>query len=173
MNQTTIRVNQHIVKLLREREHLSIKDDVSKYLFHYEPGHINKRAEFRALGIRELWGESDNFHRFLLAEVDNYLNGRPFCPFAVCGGVRIKIEEKAFNKLVGGAAQTDFLLTKRTRNKLEKAEDMGVISPESHYLLGIIYNEGMHWKDGIDNVSPIASKLENMTIKKLIGDVFV
>jgi ABC-type cobalamin/Fe3+-siderophores transport system ATPase subunit len=173
LNQTTIRVNQHIVKLLREREHLSIKDDVSKYLFHYEPGHINKRAEFRALGIRELWGESDNFHRFLLAEVDNYLNGRPFCPFAVCGGVRIKIEEKAFNKLVGGAAQTDFLLTKRTRNKLEKAEDMGVISPESHYLLGIIYNEGMHWKDGIDNVSPIASKLENMTIKKLIGDVFV
>ena len=59
-----------------------------------------------------------------------------------------------------------------TRNKLEKAEEMGFVSPESHYLLGIIYNEGMHWKDNIDNISPIASKLENLTIKKLIRDIF-
>lgn len=58
------------------------------------------------------------------------------------------------------------------RNKLEKAQEMGVVSPESHYLLGIIYNEGMHWKNNIDNVSLIASKLENLTIKKLIRDVF-
>ncbi|NCI49206.1 hypothetical protein GWC95_04675 [Sediminibacterium roseum] len=100
------------------------------------------------------------------------MNGRAFCPFAVCGGVRVKIEEIAYNKLQNQAAQTEFLTTKKTRSKLEKAEEMGVVSLESHYLLGIIYNEGMHWKDGFDNVSPIASKLENLTIKKLIKDVF-
>jgi transposase len=65
-----------------------------------------------------------------------------------------------------------FLGTRTTRKKLDKAEELGVVSPETHYLLGIIYNEGMHWKKNQDNVSPIASKLENLTIKKLISDVF-
>lgn len=172
LDKSNIQVNQSIVRLLRNREHPSIKDDVSKHLLHFEPTHINKRAEFNALGLRELWGEADNFYQFLFSEVDNYLNGRPFCPFAVCGGVRVKIEEIAYGKLQNPANQTAFLTTKKTRPKLEKAEEMGVVSPESHYLLGIIYNEGMHWKDGLDNVSPIASKLENLTIKKLIRDVF-
>ncbi|MXV50106.1 hypothetical protein GS399_03920 [Pedobacter sp. HMF7647] len=172
LEKSNIQVNQSVVRLLRNREHITIKDAVSKHLLHFEPTHINKRAEFIALGLRELWGESDNFYQFLNSEVDSYLNGRAFCPFAVCGGVRVKIEEIAYNKLQNQAAQTEFLTTKKTRSKLEKAEEMGVVSPESHYLLGIIYNEGMHWKDGFDNVSPIASKLENLTIKKLIKDVF-
>lgn len=172
LDKSNIQVNQSIVRLLRNREHQTIKEDVSKHLLHFEPTHINKRAEFNALGLRELWGEADNFYQFLFSEVDNYLNGRPFCPFAVCGGVRVKIEEITFNQLQNPAAQTAFLTTKKTRPKLEKAEELGVVSPESHFLLGIIYNEGMHWKDGIDNVSPIASKLENLTIKKLIRDVF-
>lgn len=165
LDKSNIQVNQSIVRLLRNREHPSIKVDVSKHLLHFEPTHINKRAEFNALGLRELWGEADNFYQFLFSEVDNYLNGRPFCPFAVCGGVRVKIEEIAYGKLQNPAAQTTFLTTKKTRPKLEKAEEMGVVSPESHYLLGIIYNEGMHWKENQDNVSPIASKLENLTIK--------
>ncbi len=172
LDQSPFQVNQGIVKLLRNRDHASIKDVVSKHLLHFEPTHINKRAEFNALGLRELWGESDNFYQFLFTEIDNYINGRPFCPFAVCGGLRVKIEQIAFDKLHTPEARTAFITTKKTRSKLEKAEEMGVVSPESHYLLGIIYNEGMHWKDGLDNVSPIASKLENLTIKKLIRDVF-
>ncbi|MEZ4988524.1 MAG: hypothetical protein R2795_26455 [Saprospiraceae bacterium] len=172
LEQSPIQVNQGIVRLLRNRDHATIKDAVSKHLLHFEPTHINKRAEFNALGLRELWGESDNFYQFLFTEVENYLNGRPFCPFAVCGGLRVKIEQIAFVRLQTPEARTTFLTTKKTRSKLEKAEEMGVVSPESHYLLGIIYNEGMHWKDGLDNVSPIASKLENLTIKKLIRDVF-
>lgn len=172
LEQSNIQVNTGIVRLLRNRDHVTIKDDVSKHLLHFEPTYINKRAEFNALGLRELWGENDNFYQFLFSEVDNYLNGRAFCPFAVCGGVRVKIEQIAHNKLQTPEARTAFLTTKKTRSKLEKAEEMGIISPESHFLLGIIYNEGMHWKDGLDNVSPITSKLENLTIKKLIRDVF-
>lgn len=172
LDKSVIQVNEHLSKLLRNRNKPEIENDVSKYLLHYQPNQISKRSEFRNLGLKELWGEGDNFHQFLLSEVDNYLNGNTFCPFAVCGGVRVKIEEIAYMKLQSSDAQTAFLETKKTRSKLEKAEEMGVVSPESHYLLGIIYNEGMHWKDGIDNVSPIASKLENKTIKKLIFDVF-
>lgn len=172
LEQSPIKVNQGIVRLLRNRDHVSIKDDVSKHLLHFEPTYINKRAEFNALGLRELWGESDNFYQFLFSEVAYYLNGRPFCPFAVCGGLRVKIEQIAYDRLQTPEARTAFLTTKKTRSKLEKAEEMGIVSPESHYLLGIIYNEGMHWKDGLDNVSPISSKLDNLVIKKLIRDVF-
>lgn len=172
LDKSNIQVNQSVVRLLRNRDNPTIKDDVSKHLLHFEPTHINKRADFNALGLRELWGEADNFYQFLFAEVDNYLNGRAFCPFAVCGAVRVKIEEIAYNKLQTPASRVAFLATNMTRNKLEKAQEMGFVSPESHYLLGIIYNEGMHWKDNEDKTSPIVSKLENLTIKKLIRDVF-
>jgi ABC-type cobalamin/Fe3+-siderophores transport system ATPase subunit len=170
LNKTTVQVAQGIINLLRNRDDLTIKDDVSKYLLHYEPGTINKRNEFRALSIPELWGENDNFKNHLNNEVQNYLSDQPYDPFAICGGLRI--EEIAYNKLQSPDARTAFLGTHKTRSKLEKAEEMGFTSPESHYLLGIIYNEGMHWKLNQDNVSPIAAKLENLTIKKLIADVF-
>lgn len=172
LNKSTIQVGQGIINLLRNREDVTIKDDVSKYLLHYDPGTINKRNEFRALNIPELWGVNDNFKNHLNNEVQYYLSDQPFDPFAVCGGLRIRIEEIAYNKLQSPNARTAFLDTHKTRSKLEKLEEIGFPSPESHYLLGIIYNEGMHWKLNQDNVSPIAAKLENLTIKKLIADVF-
>ena len=172
LNKSTIQVAQGLINLLRNRDDLTIKDDLSKYLLHYDPGTINKRNEFRALNIPELWGENDNFKNHLNNEVQNYLTDQPYDPFALCGGLRIRIEEIAYNKLQSPDARIAFLGTHKTRSKLEKAEEMGFTSPESHYLLGIIYNEGMHWKLNQDNVSPIAAKLENLTIKKLIADVF-
>lgn len=172
LDSTSIQVGPHMIRLLRNRENATIKEDLDKYLLHYAPGTINKRAEFRALALPETWGEANNFIQHLNNEVTNYLANQPYDPFAVCGALRVKIEEIAYNKLQSAESRTAFLTTHKTRSKLEKAEELGVVSPESHYLLGIIYNEGMHWKDNLDNVSPIASKLENLTIKKLIRDVF-
>lgn len=172
LNKSNIEPNRGIIKLLENRDNETVKDDISKHLLHYEPTCISKRIEFRNLRINELWGVEHNFYQFLYDQVDNYLSNRPFCPFSVCGGVRVKIEDIAYNQIQGEDARSIFLSTWKTRDKLLKAEEMGVISPESHYLLGIIYNEGMHWKNNIDNVSPIASKLENLTIRKLISDLF-
>lgn len=172
LNKSNIQVAQGMINLLRNREDLTIGADISKYLLHYDPGTINKRAEFRALSIPELWGENDNFVNHVDNEVQNYLNDIPYDPFAVCGALRLKIEKTAYEKLQSPEAKTAFIITHKTRSKLEKAQEMGVVSPESHYLLGIIYNEGMHWKLNQDNISPIASKLENLTIRKLIADVF-
>lgn len=172
LDRSTIQINSGLNCLLRNRADPSIQADVDKYLFHYDPGTISKRTEFTALGIPETWGEGVNFRQYLNNEMSNYLSDQPYDPFAVCGALRIKIEEIAYNELQSQEARTTFLTTHKTRSKLEKAEEMGVISPESHYLLGIIYNEGMHWKENSDNVSPIASKLENLTIKNLIKEVF-
>lgn len=172
LDKSTIQVSTSMIRLLKNRKNATIEVEVDKYLLHYDPGTINKRAEFRYLGIKELWGEGNNFVQYLNNEVNNYLTNQPYDPFAVCGALRVRIEQIAYNKLQSDEARNVFLTTHKTRSKLEKAEEMGIVSPESHYLLGIIYNEGMHWKENQDNVSPIASKLENLTIKKLIGDVF-
>ena len=173
LDNTVIQVSPHMIRLLKNRENTTIKADLDKYLLHYDPSTINKRTEFKALALPETWGEANNFILHINNEVTKYLANQQYDPFAVCGALRIKIEEIAYNKLQSAEARTTFLATHKTRSKLEKAEEMGVISPESHYLLGIIYNDGMHWKDNQDNVSPIASKLENLTIKKLIRDVFI
>jgi hypothetical protein len=55
-----------------------------------------------------------------------------------------------------------------TRKKLVYAESVGVTVPEYYYLLGVIYNDGMHWRENRDNISPIAAKLENLTIRHMI-----
>jgi ABC-type cobalamin/Fe3+-siderophores transport system ATPase subunit len=165
--------NASMVNLLRRRGDVTVEEDISKYLLHYHPNKINKRAEFTAIGLKPTWGEGDNFIDEMNTHLDNYLSGQPFDPLCVCAAVRVKIEQIAYEQLEEVASQERFLNTHKTREKLEAAEEMGVVSPESHYLLGLIYNEGMHWKDGMDNVSPIASKLENLTIKKLISDIFI
>lgn len=172
LNKSNASVNSGLVNLIRKRNDTTIKDDVSKYLLHYHPNQISKRTEFRNLSIPELWGENDNFQTFLNDEIAKYLNDQNYCPFAVCGAVRNKIEEIAYNRLTDPSFRIQFLETWKTREKLEFIESKGLISPETHYLLGIIYNEGMHWKDNIDNITPITNKLENLTIKKMIKEVF-
>ncbi|MDR1895595.1 MAG: hypothetical protein LBR10_02255 [Prevotellaceae bacterium] len=171
LDKSTIQVKNNLIKLLRNRMHETIKEDVDKYLLHYNPNTINKRVAFRALQLPECWGEGENFINHLNEEIQQYLDDNTYDPFAVCGALRIKIEKIAFEQLQNEDARNEFLKTHKTRSKLEYVETKGIISPESHYLLGIIYNEGMHWKENIDNISPIASKLENLVIKNLIRNI--
>lgn len=172
LNKTSAIVNDGLKLLLRNREDISIKDDVSKYLLHYHPDSINKRNEFRALSIPELWGENTNFQTFTTQEIEKYINNLPYCPFAVCSAVRNKIEEIAYMRLEISVHKQEFLRTWKTREKLDFLLSKGITSPETHYLLGIIYNEGMHWKENIDITTPITNKLENLIIKKMIEEIF-
>ncbi len=173
LDKREITPNAAMVKLLRNREHETIKDDVSKYLLHYHSGQINKRAEFQALNLRETWGEGNRFEGFINDEVQKYLqDGEGFDPLSVCCAVRRKVEQQAYTQLNDADDQQGFLDTHKTRAKLSYAEGIGAVIPEYFYLLGVIYNDGMHWREGQDNISPIAAKLENNTIRKLISEIF-
>lgn len=167
-------VNQHFIKLLQKREDTSIKDDVSRYLLHFNTKNINKRNEFQALGLKPSWGEGVGFVEFVNIEMNKFLTENlDHDPLAVCCGVRRRIEEIIFSKLTDPETKRKFFEEQNgTKNKLTFAEECGVIVPEYFYLLGIIYNDGMHWRENQDNVSPIAAKLENVTIKNLIADIF-
>lgn len=169
LDKTSIVPNQHMVRLLRNREHNTIERDVSKHLLHFSPSTINKRSEFRALGLKETWGEHDNFEQYTNQELQKYVSKLdPYDPLAICCAVRRKIERNVYEALTTSEHRSQFLSTNMTRKKLAYAESVGVVVPEYYYLLGVIYNDGMHWRENRDNISPIAAKLENLTIRHMI-----
>lgn len=174
LDKRDIKPNPAMVKLLRYRNEASIKDDVSKFLLHFHTGEINKRAEFHELGLKQIWGEDHNFYTFIREEARKYLDHESnFDPLSVCCAVRVSVERRAYEHLADDAHKQEFLDTFKTRDKLSYAESHGVSIPEYFYLLGVIYNDGMHWREGQDNISPIAAKLENQTIRGLISQALV
>jgi hypothetical protein len=173
-------VNQHLIKILKERNNRTsiVKIDIEKYLLHYHTDQIGRRDDFRNLGLKETWGEGDNFNNYINEEVAKYISDEDkFDPFAVCCGVRKRIEKNIYDKIDNTEHKRIFLEEKSsgTNDKLEYAESIGIPVNETYYFLGIIYNESLHWKNDRDtnsNISPAMGKLRNMTIKKLIKSVF-
>lgn len=167
------RANPSITKLIKKREEVLIQANVDKHHFHFYPTHINISADFATLGLPSSWGESQRFHQFIDGEVQKYLTDQPnYDPLAICFGVRVKIECLIHGQITDPVKQQEFLDEHGTKKKLEYCERIGHSVPETYYLLGIIYNDRLHWRDGLDNVKPVAIKLENMTIKFLIKELF-
>ena len=77
------------------------------------------------------------------------------------------MEEIAYKKIADPVHQASFIATNKTRSKLEYARSIGVQVPETAFLLGIIYNEGLHVRNNVDNSSPVVVKLENLVIRKM------
>lgn len=168
------RTNPSITKLIKKREEALIQANVDKHHFHFYPTHINISADFATLGLPSSWGESQRFHQFIDGEVQKYLTDQPnYDPLAICFGVRVKIECLIHGQITDPAKQQEFLDEHGTKKKLEYCERIGLSVPDEYYLLGIIYNDRLHWRDGLDNVKPVAIKLENLTIKKLISGLFI
>ena len=163
------KINPHFKKLLMKREMPEIESDVSKYYLHFEPAPINIRQKFENLGLKPTWGNSANFDQYVFSEFTKYINGETvYDPFAACCAVRKKIEKYAYDKLNNEGFKQELLSTHKTSSKLRFSKSKGVTIPESFYLLGIIYNDGMHWKN---NEVAISGKLENLTIKKMIREI--
>jgi hypothetical protein len=168
------RSNPNITKLIKKREEISIQANVDKHHFHFYPTHINISTDFISLGLPSTWGDSQRFHQFITSEVQKYLGDQSdYDPLAICFGVRVRIEYLLHGQITDPVKQQAFLGEHGTKNKLEYCERIGLSVPETYYLLGIIYNDRLHWRDGLDNVKPVAIKLENLTIKNLIRELFI
>jgi hypothetical protein len=151
LDKRNIQPDQNLVQLIRNRKTPLIKDDVSKFLFHFHTTQINRRADFRELGLKETWGEGDYFDRFVERELEKYLTNQDFDSLAVCCGVRKRIEKTVHDQLRLPEHKTQFLDKHVTKDKLAYAESVGIEVPEYYYLLRIIYNDGLHWDEGRDN----------------------
>lgn len=162
-------INPHFKKLLTKREETTIKDNVSRYHLHYEPTKIDIRHDFTTLGLKPTWGDSSIFTNYVDGELEKYSNREnSYDPFAVCCAIRKMIEKQVYNQIDSRTFKDEFVDTHTTPKKLDYADSKGVSIPETYYLLGIIYNDGLHYKN---NDSAIAGKLENLTIRKMISEI--
>lgn len=166
--------NPNISKLLRNREDTSIKENLDKYFLHFHPDSIDISTEFSILGLPSSWGKSLRFHEVIDSENTKYLSGQSdYDPLAVCVRIRVRIEELLYSMLTN-KEDTEIFINEQhgTKKKLNFCETIGLNIPESYYLLGIIYNDNLHLKTNADIAKPLAIKLENITIKKLISELF-
>ncbi len=171
LNKQSFSVTPTLQKLINIRTDARIKDNVSKFLFHYHPNNFDFSKDLQNFkGICEKWGTKDCFLNFLTGEYNKYKsNGsEKFDPLAVCAYTRVTIEKKVYESLKEG--KEEFLAEHCTRNKLKLASAKGVEMPEIYYLLHIIYDEAMHSTTGKNNTASIEAKLTNPIIKEMIID---
>lgn len=167
-----IQPSENIKKLLAKRTEPSIKDDISKYLLHYNNGEIAKREDFKKLHLPEKWGENTNFLFSILEELNKYLSGHSdYDPYSVCIALRIKVEKLVYDKLRTEEEKVNFINTHTTKSKLEYAETILGELPDVYYILGIIYNDTGHLKSE-DMNKPIIYRLQNIVIKQMIVEIF-
>ncbi len=158
------------MNVVKNRKDPAIENDLSKYFFHYHSTEKDLRDDFERLSMPKSWGKSFSFHANSEIELNNYLDGKKYDPIGVLFAIRVKVEKFAFNSLAADDRDV-FLSTHKTRSKLEFCEEKGVAIPEIYFLLGLIYNDDLHWRNNRDYITPLVSKLENMTIRTMIGEL--
>ena len=165
------KVNPHFLKLVRERENQAIKTNVERFLFHYSPGKCDVGLQFEALGLPRSWGDSEKFAAYTKGEWEKYQRRSPvYDPFAVCCHVRVLIERRIYEQIVDPVMAAIFVDTNGTTKKLQYASEIGIEVSEVCFLLGVVYNESLHFRGGIDNVPSIVSRLENVVIRQMLEE---
>lgn len=148
-----------VVELMKKRDS---SDNISKFLFHFH----------NETQIVERHNNLEWYEKLYNEVLNKYLNDQPYNCLSVCLAVRIKIEELAYHKLESEEDKVQFLKTHRTKNKLEFIAERGIDYSEVWALLGLIYNDHLHWKDNRDFETPLKSKLDNFVIKQMIQILF-
>jgi hypothetical protein len=162
-------INKEFRSLIAKRKDPAIENEISRHYLHYDPSPIDIKAKFQAAGLKEAWGDSTTFQTHTEAEWIKYVSESDnYDPFAVCCFARVRIERIVYEAIQDPAQKAKFLSTFMTKKKLDFAIENGIDVDDTLYLLGIIYNDGMHVHDNIDDSSPIVSKLENRTIRHML-----
>lgn len=153
--------------------------DLSNKLFHYNPIDCNYRAEITANqhpvhAARVTWGEKRVFYTYLIDEVNNYLNGLQYDPYAVAFSLRIRIEKLAYNQIQDAGLKQQFIDTDETIPKVEFCENHGIHVPVFYMMVLAIGNEASHLKclPGGYEEKEMVYKLKNNTVKRIIAQLF-
>ncbi|OCA02926.1 hypothetical protein AC781_07975 [Akkermansia glycaniphila] len=151
----------------------TLLENISKYLVHYHTDDYDFRTELRTVsGTKSSWGKAGKFQEFLMKEFKKYKGDQPSDPLAICAITRYSIEKLAFQQIEHlPNANPKFFDTHTTRHKLDYATSLNANIPESHYLLRIIFDDGLHWSPNQDTIPPISAKLTHPIIKKMIVNI--
>lgn len=149
-------------------------EDMSHYFFHYDPSTIDISGSLpgNVQNLRRLWGRGLNMHNYVIDECNNYLSRQAtYDPYAVCIGVRLRLEKIVYESINGAAEKQQFLQTNKTNDKMNYARDNGVSIPDSYYYLSAIHNDADHLKDPNKDKACIY-KLTHPVILHLIRTLF-
>lgn len=149
-----------------------LKCDLEKFWFHYNPNVKIIDEDDWPRTLEKDWCSSEDFYKYVTNELTRYLDGKNYDPLAICFALRIKIEKFAFSLLTTEEQKREFLdIQRNTKNKINFVASFCNEIPETHFLLGLIYNTNLHWNPGRDYISPLKMRLEHATIKKLISSI--
>jgi hypothetical protein len=165
------KVTDTMRKVISERDDPTWASEISRHFLHYNPAECDISEVFNGtFGLPKRYGKSHAFYEFLKGEWDKCAAGTgSYDPFAVCAHLRIQIERCAYERIDAEADRDTFISsTNGTANKLIFAESVGVVIPESCFLLGVIYNDALHRKGGLDKSSTIALKLRNLALQSMM-----
>lgn len=173
LQDVAVSTDSNLLKLIQNREDTAIKQTVSEYFLHYHPDYNDLSVQFSSLRIQGI-DDTEKFKQKIESQKSKYkAEDNNYCPLYICIALRNHIEKVLYNKIQLDAQKQSFLEEHGTKNKLEYCENIGINVPDVFYLLGIIYNDNLHFRGDANNIiKPLAIKLENKTIRKLINDVF-
>ena len=147
---------------------------MSHYFFHYDPNTIDISGSLpgNVQNLRQLWGRDLNMHNYVIGECNNYLSGQAtYDPYAICIGVRLRLEKIVYESINGAAEKNQFLQTNKTNDKMNYARNIGVSIPDSYYYLSAIHNDADHLKDPNKDKACVY-KLTHPVIRHLIRSLF-
>ncbi|MGC6423817.1 MAG: hypothetical protein ACON4O_02375 [Lentimonas sp.] len=145
-----------------------LQKKISKYLVHYHATEIDFSADLAGIkGCRSTWGKPGKFQEFLEEEFLKYKEGSKSDPLAICAITRRSIEKQAYDQIAHLPDASVFFETHGTAPKLDWTRKRGAKIPEFHYLLRIIFDDGLHWNEH-KSLAPIIAKLHNPVIRDLV-----
>lgn len=170
--------SDNMLKLIRKRVELERinnddADKISKYMFHYHTDYSEDMTLI--IGINDPnWGNIPKFKSYCLNQVEEYVSGNRYDALGVCVALREMVEKISYDKLCSDIQKTEFLDDIRgTENKIDYVESLGFVLPDTFSILGLIYNDHLHLnnRNNIDLRQTLYSRLENNTVKGMIGEI--
>lgn len=158
---------------------LQLYHDLSNYLFHYNPVDCNYSVQIVANqhphhAAKTTWGEKSVFYSYLIEEVNKYLSGQDYDPYAVSFAIRIRIEKTAYDSIAVPAVRTDFLAANDSFAKIKVCTDNNIKVPTFYMMVLAIGNESAHLKmiNGSYEEKEMVFKLRNLSVKRIVEQVF-
>lgn len=150
--------------------------NLSRYFFHYESSTTDLSAGISAKpNLRTNWFKGINLKTYVLGELNKYLGddatAKTYDPYAVCLGIRYRVEKIAYDLLGTVEQKETFVSTKKTDKKLEYAETQGVVVPNACFFLSLIHNDADHLKDP-NAEKPCVYKLDHPILKNVVRILF-
>lgn len=158
----------------------ALEEDLSCYIFHYNPQVINLSARIAAYakpGVKSTWGKPAVFKEVLIDELNKYFTDAPvYDPYAVALALRLRVEKVMYDKLGSEQLKNDFVETHKTNEKLKFCEDNNIPVPDAYFIVNAIHNSSDHLREnpvtGKFEEKSMVYKLQNGVIKNVLKKLF-